>query len=354
MRQHARRDSDLTLTPTPRPAVGRRGAGGTRVRRAVGNLAAESLIGRDDPGELLELQRTAGNRAVARMMGGVVVQRHPGPTTNAEVEDESGTEGPVEGTAAPTNEETSDGTGTESAVEGAVEESAPATAEATSAEATSQPGTGTTGTTGAGLHGEPRKKAIEDTCRASDTGTWAMAIIDKWKVPVDYEYAGQGSFHQGGKIFVNKTLGVGAAAVVLMHEAQHADTFKSGKQADRTKLGRDAYVKQSIADEAEAVVRQIESLSVTTGLGVDMTGNPITEALKQRYLTAFYAKRDEQKKANPDMTTAQINAICRTATRDGEVTNWFADGTFVTSTNNNSYFVFYGLQWDEVNKAPGK
>ena len=60
----------------------------------------------------------------------------------------------------------------------------------------------------------------------------------------------------------------------MMHEAQHADTYKSGKQADRTKLGRAEYVKQSIADEAEAVVRQIEGLAVTTGLGVDMTGEP--------------------------------------------------------------------------------
>jgi hypothetical protein len=139
-----------------------------------------------------------------------------------------------------------------------------------------------------------------------------------------------------------------------MHEAQHADTFKSGKQADRTKLARDVYIKQSIADEAEAVVRQIEGLAVTTGLGIDMTGVAISEDLKKRYLTAFYAKRDELKAANPAMTTAQINAACRTATRDGEVTKWFYDGTFVTSTNNNSYAVFYGNQWDEVNKTPGK
>jgi hypothetical protein len=84
-----------------------------------------------------------------------------------------------------------------------------------------------------------------------------------------------------------------------------------------------------------------------------MTGNPITPGLKERYLKAFYLKRDELKAANPAMTTAQINAACRISTRDGEVTNWFHDGTFVTSTDDNSYAVFYGKQWDDENKAPG-
>lgn len=346
MSQLARRVSDRTVIPKPQPAVGRQGASPARaLPRAVGSGTAGGLIGRDGPSELLALQRAAGNRAVARLMARGVVQRHPGPTTNAEAEDASGAEGPVEEAAAPTDAETADG----SAAEGPIEEAAP-----TNAEATSQPGTGTTGTTGAGLKGEARRKAIEDTLRASDTGTWAMSIIDKWKIPVDYEYAGQGSFHQGGKIYVNRSLGIGAAAITLMHEAQHADTYKSGKQADRKKLARAEYITQSIADEAEAVVRQIEGLAVTTGLGVDMTGAAITDALKNRYLTAFYAKRDELRKSNPEMSTAVINAICRTTVRDGEVTNWFYDGTFVTSTDLNSYAVFYGKQWDEVNKAPGK
>jgi hypothetical protein len=347
MSQVARRASDPTVMPKPQPAVGREDARWTPARpRAVGNGTAEGSIGLDGPRGLLALQRAAGNRAVTRLMARGVVQRHPGPTTDAEAEDASLTEAPGEEAAAPTTAETA----AESATAAPVEEAAAPT----TAEATSQPGTGTTGTTGAGLKGEARKKAIEDTLRASNTGTWAMAIIEKWKIPVDYEYAGQGSFHQGGKIYVNKSLGIGAAAITMMHEAQHADTFKSGKQADRTKLTRDVYIKQSIADEAEAVVRQIEGLAVTAGLGIDMAGVSISEDLKKRYLTAFYAKRDELKKSNPGMTTAEINAQCRTATRDGEVTKWFYDGTFVTSTDLNSYAVFYGLQWDEVNKTPGK
>ena len=346
MSQLARRDPDRTVRPGPRPAVAQpRANGATTAARATGNGSAGSLHAHDGPNDVMALQHAAGNLAVARLMrASATVQRHPGPTMNQEVEDEAeGEEGAVQA-AAPAEAEAE-----QESEAGSVESAGPA-----DSDATSQPGTGTTGSAGTGLTGAARKKAVEDACRASDTGTWAMSIIEKWKIPVDYEYAGQGSFHQGGSIYINKTLAIGGAAITLMHEAQHADTFKSGKQADRTTLDRATYIKQSIADEAEAVVRQIEGLAITSGLGIDMTGAAIGDDLKQRYLKAFYAKRDALKKANPDMSTGEINRICRTTARDEEVTKWFYDGTFVTSTNHNSYAIFYGNQWDEVHKKPGK
>ncbi len=343
MSQHARRTQDRTVLPGPRPAVAQTRANGTTTAaRAAGNGSAGSLQAHDGPNELMALQHAAGNHAVARLVGTGVVQRHPGPTMNQEVEDQGQEAGAAGAGPVPTEA----GEGSEEAT---VESAGPA-----DSDATSQPGTGTTGSTGAGPTGAARKKAVEDACRASDTGRWAMSIIEKWKIPVDYEYGGQGSFHQGGSIYINKTLGIGGAAITLMHEAQHADTYKSGKQADRTTLDRATYIKLSIADEAEAVVRQIEGLAITSGLGIDMTGAAIGDDLKQRYLKAFYAKRDALKKANPDMSTSEINRICRTTARDEEVTKWFYDGTFVTSTNHNSYAVFYGDQWDEVHKKPGK
>ena len=265
------------------------------------------------------LQQRVGNRA----MGGLVaLQRHEGPTTNDQV-GQAEAEGAVEEVVNPDG-----GTGTGTT------------------------GTGT-GTAPAPLTGAARTKAIEDAMKASNTGTWALGIVTKWTIPVDYEFTGQGSYHQGGKIYINKSLGIGAAAMTMMHEAQHADTYKSGKGADRTTLSRADYVKQSIADEAEAVVRQIEGLAVTKSLGIDMTGNSVGDNLKERYTKVFYKKRDELKAANPSMTTAEINAQCRTFSRDTEVTSWFHDGTFVTSTDLNSYAVFYGKQWDDVHKAPG-
>lgn len=283
-----------------------------------------------NPRQLLALQGAAGNRAVSQLMNGVVVQRHPQPTTNAEVEEAAGAAGRAEQAEAPT--------GTEAA----------------SQPGTGTTGTGTTGTTTRRLTGAARRTAIERVLAASDTGRWAQQIIRRWSIPVDYEYGGQGSFHQGGRIYINRSLGIGAAAITVMHEAQHANTFKSGRGADRERLSRAEYIRRSIADEAEAVVRQIEGLAVTTGLGVDMSGNPITDALKQRYLRAFYRKRDELEASNPGMSRAEINRICRRTARDVEVTSWFYDGTFVTSTNNNTYAVFYGNQWDEVHRAPAR
>ena len=342
MGELARSDADR-LPAKPQPVVGREGASAMRAPAPMpGNGTAGGLSGRDGPSQLMALQRAAGNHAVAGLVGLGVVQRHPGPTTNAEVQDGSETEGAAEGPA----EEAATPSGAETADESA-----------TGDEATSQPGTGTTGTGGtapAALTGPARKTAIEAALAASDTGRWAQGIVDKWKIPVDYDYAGVGSFHQGGKIFINKTCGIGGAAMVMMHEAQHANTYKLGTQADRTTLSRAEFVKKSIADEAEATVRQVEGLAVTTGLGLDMGGNAVDEGLKQRYLKAFYAKRDELKAANPTMSTAEINATCRTFTRDGEVTKWFYDGTFVVSveTTPTSYGDFYGKQWDDVHKAP--
>jgi hypothetical protein len=384
MRQPARRDPEPVLAPTPRPAV--RSHGVDRSHALAGaheTLTRDGATGVSTWGSMLALQGAAGNRAVAGLVAHPVVQRHPGPTENAEVQGASAEAAASEtapGESAPEGSETSttDGAGAET-TEGASTEGGEATtqegatpdqeianggsgSQSASGEAASttaggaQPGTGTTGTTGTTgsfLTGAARRTSIENTCRASATGMWAMRIIEHWSIPVDYEYSGEGSFHRGGNIYINRNLGVGAAALTLMHEAQHAETYKSGRQADRTTLPRDEYIRLSIADEAEAVVRQIEGLAITERLW-DVSGAGVNDNLKQRYLTAFYATRDQLHADNPDMSTEEINRRCRIATRDGEVTRWFHDGTFTTSTNHNSYAIFYGNQWDEVHRTPGR
>ena len=55
------------------------------------------------------------------------------------------------------------------------------------------------------------------------------------------------------------------------------------------------------------------------------------------------------------MTRAQINIPCRNFARDTEVTNWFTDGTFVTSTGgaaNVTYSQHYGATWDGEHRTP--
>lgn len=183
-----------------------------------------------------------------------------------------------------------------------------------------------------------------------------MGIIDRWRIPVKLLYAGTGSFHQGGRIYINRSLSIDAAALTLIHEAQHADTFKSGRAANISSLGRSAYVARMIADEAEAVVRQIEGAVPMIARGANIAGSAITPGLIDRYRAAFYRKRDELETADPSLTRAQINARCRTHARDTEVTSWFHDGTFVTSTGgaaNVTYSQHYGAQWDAVHNPPG-
>lgn len=274
--------------------------------------------------DLSRWQRSVGNRAVAAHLDRLGVQRHLEATQPAEVGDEAATDPSL---AAP-------------ASQNAVE-----------------PGTGTGTGTGAGAApATPSRQAqVYAKLNTTDTGRWALGIIDKWKIPVDYNFAGVGSFHQAGKIFINRSLSIDAATLVTMHEAQHANTFKSGLAADVSKLSRADYVAKKIADEAEAVVRQIEGSVPMVAKGATLAGSGINQGLIEKYRTAFYAKRDELEAANPTMTRAEINTICRKHARDTEVTGWFTDGTFVTSTGgaaNVTYSQHYGKQWDDARNPP--
>ncbi|ACV79197.1 hypothetical protein [Nakamurella multipartita] len=275
------------------------------------------------PADLARLQRAAGNRAVAAHLDRVV-QRHLEPTMPAEVGQST---------------ETTD----------------PSLAEPTTTNAV-EPGTGTgTGTGGTAPATPSRQAQVYAKLNTTDTGRWALGVIDKWKIPVDYNFAGVGSFHQAGKIFVNRSLSIDAATLVTMHEAQHADTFKSGRAADVSSLPRADYIAKKIADEAEAVVRQIEGSVPMTARGASLAGSGITQGLIDRYRAAFYAKRDQLEAADPTMSRAEINRLCRIHARDTEVTSWFTDGTFVTSTGgaaNVTYSQHYGKTWDDARTPP--
>ena len=197
-----------------------------------------------------------------------------------------------------------------------------------------------------------RRQQIETLLGTTDTGRWVLRIIERWSIPVDYEYSGTGSFHRSGSIFINRSFSVDAAVLVMMHEAQHANTFKSGRAADVSALGREEYITAKIADEAEAVVRQIEGSVPMQAAGHSLAGSGVTQGLIDRYRRAFYAYRDALEAANPRMSREEINNRCRTRTRDTEVTSWFHDGTFVTSTGNITYSAHYGNAWDAAHNPP--
>lgn len=197
-----------------------------------------------------------------------------------------------------------------------------------------------------------RQEQIEAEMRKTSSGQWALEVISKNTIPVDWEYTGTGSFHQAGKIFLNKDTPVVGAAIVMMHEAQHALTFKSGKAADASKLSREEFVKAKIADEAEAVVRAIEGAAPMQAAGADIAGSGLTSGLIKQYQDAHAAEVKKLKDASPDMADAEAASKARTTVRDTTVTNWFHDGTFVTSTGNITYSEHYGNTWDAVNAPP--
>ncbi|HET6296286.1 MAG TPA: hypothetical protein VFG33_23080 [Kribbella sp.] len=344
-------------------------AGGVRERAAArknpGQLVGSELVAR--------LQADAGNRAVAAMMDGTV-QRHVSPTLDAEVGTEPGTgtgtpapAGPDYAALAKQIQNAIEGLGTnEAAVYSALRQCG---RDATKIAALSAVYVTLTGRTlEADIRGDfsgdelklalslitppSRQELIETQMRSTDSGKWALEVIANNSITVDWEYTGTGSFHQGGKIFLNKTTPVVGSAIAMMHEAQHALTFKSGKAADAAKLTRAAFVTAKIADEAEAVVRAIEGAGPMAKAGADIAGSGLTAGLIKQYQDAHAAEVKKLKDADPALSDAVAAAKARTTIRDGKVTNWFHDGTFVTSTGPITYSEHYGKIWDGVHVAP--
>ena len=326
------------------------------------------------PGLIARLQASAGNQAVSTMFGAGTIQRHIGPTIDADIAADPGT---GTGTPAPAGPDYAAlaqqiktaiyGLGTdEDAVYAALGQCG---RDAVKLAALGEAYLKLTGATleqdirddfsGSELRRAlqlltppNRQEQIEAQMRTTDSGKWALDVISKNSIPVDYEYVGTGSFHSAGKIFLNKTTPIVGAAVVMMHEAQHALTFKSGKAADAAALTKDAFVKAKIADEAEAVVRAIEGAAPMAAAGADIAGSGLTAGLITQYQQALAAEVARLKAADPTISAADAAAKARTAVRDGKVTNWFHDGTFVTSTGPLTYSEHYGRIWDGVHAPP--
>lgn len=369
----------------------------TSDQRLVAGLARDARPGDAGPAlqsrQLAALQRSIGNRAVSELLAGrrssptaasrglgdadakpalrLAVQRHTGPMLPQDIEPGTGTgtgAGGLNYAAIATRiRDAIEGLGTdEEAIYAALGELGQDSTRITAL--TTAYGTLTGRTLDADLEDDlsgdelaraqrllrppDRRQQIETLLGTTDTGRWALGIIQRWSIPVDYEFSGMGSFHRAGSVFINRTLSVDAAALVMMHEAQHANTFKSGLAADVEALGREEYVRLKIADEAEAVVRQVEGSVPMQAAGHSLVGSGINQGLIDRYRTAFYAYRDLLEANNPTMTRAEINGRCRTRTRDTEVTSWFHDGTFVTSTGRITYSQHYGNTWDREHNPP--
>jgi hypothetical protein len=253
---------------------------------------------------LVALQRTAGNQVVQRMLRGskrgattalqgrpAAVQRHDGPTVLSP-------EGEDKGKAA-------------------------------------------------GAEKTPEAKKMEEVRAILDkspVGKSALAILDKYKVPVDLKYPGPGSVYQPpapGKIKILETKTVEQAAFTLVHEANHAEASNQSKTADINKLGRAEYVKSMLDEETTSTVNAI--LSKTGMSADDQKGVKSAPLLQARYEKAKKAALDAKKSAE------EADKAAWQSIRDA-----FTDGTLVTSNTKEAYDVYYGKAWDKVHKPPAK
>jgi hypothetical protein len=251
---------------------------------------------------LVALQRTAGNQVVQRMLRGAgatpvlqgrspAVQRHDGPTVLSPEGEDKG--------------------------------------KAKAAEKT------------------PEAKKMEEVRAILDkspVGKAALAILEKYKVPVDLKYPGPGSVYQPpapGKIKILTTKTAEQAAFTLVHEANHAEASNQSKTADISKLGRAEYVKGMLDEETTSTVNAI--LSKTGMSADDQKGVKSAPLLQARYEKARKAALDAKKSAE-EAEKAAWQSI-----RDA-----FTDGTLVTSNTKEAYDVYYGKAWDKVHKPPAK
>ena len=192
--------------------------------------------------------------------------------------------------------------------------------------------------------------ASEPTSRRTMNGLWALLVIAFRGIPVDWEYSGTGSFHQGGSIYLNHRTPTKEAAVVMVHEAQHAETYKSGRMPDATSVDRATFVTRMIADEAEASTRQMEA-----SLGMIAQGDTAADTGQPQWMIdAFKAAYDAEvaKLRAEGVAEAAIPRRARDTVRDGLVTRWFKDGTYRTSTSGTTALTYeqhYGAEWDRLN-----
>ena len=184
----------------------------------------------------------------------------------------------------------------------------------------------------------------------SDTGKAALKVLDKYKVPVDLEYAGPGSVYQGpapGKILIEETNGAEDAAFILVHEANHAKASNMGGTADVNALTRDVYVKTMIDEETDSTVNSIlAKLGMSAANQAKVTATPVME---ERYKTAYDATLAANKAAK---TSAKESEKLAKASGWQSINRAFYDGSLVTSNTLQPYDAYYGSFWDSVHTPP--
>jgi hypothetical protein len=152
-------------------------------------------------------------------------------------------------------------------------------------------------------------------------------------------------------VFISKNMSPDEAAATFVHEMTHADWYKTGKSANAardwaTKYSRFEYINKMCREEAAAEVAAIRHKFQSQF----KTRQPIQAAspVEKVYSDAFGAESMRLRAANPGMDETMLE-IRAAAVGEEAVYKAFVDGRIVNSITNESYVIYYGRGWDQVN-----
>ncbi len=193
------------------------------------------------------------------------------------------------------------------------------------------------------------KKKIAETKKILDTiptGKEALAIQKKYKVGIKIA-KGKGYYFDpsSNTVVLDESHSAARSALDFVHEMHHAKYHHEGLGADASKLGRHAYIKGKVKEEAEGTVKSIEAKIELEGTKIDVSRAvfPLEAEYRKAYKTAVAAAKAKDPKISEADAKKKGKAAGRKAVFDG-----FMNGKVTTSTTNETYPDYYGKYWDKV------
>jgi hypothetical protein len=169
-------------------------------------------------------------------------------------------------------------------------------------------------------------KAMLSTERGRETLQW-LADHD---VPIVIDASTTGAYWDGTQIVLGDGL---VDPSTLVHEANHAKYTYEGRHADAGKLSKDDYVHDTIAEEADGTVQEIQAAQEFRDAGHDVPKQPGEDQYNEAYDNA-----KDNGASDAEAEQAGYDAVEQE----------FYNGGFVTSTNGQSYPDYYGDYWESV------
>jgi hypothetical protein len=187
-------------------------------------------------------------------------------------------------------------------------------------------------------------EGIDEVLSMTETGRTALHLIDKYEITLNFELGAGSRFCPGrNEIVIDSRLGHFSAALVLIHEVTHARYFHERATAEATILNRQAYVRQRMEEEVDAMVASIEATIELYEAGVEVRNirPSLYYPYRQAYGSAFRAAKFDY----CGLSDATLQRIGRTAGRSA-VLGAVLDGQVLTSITGQTYMEYYGSLWD--------